>query len=157
MKKLLSLILHFFRSFTFKLAPPDPPEEIVVKPDTNPKPPSDHLATKVNLANSVDALIDLRDWLLASNSEGSEASTETKKYLTRIYQKLGQILNHEGIVIYEEAVHFDAKIHQVEGHIFTLDPALTDKIAETVRPGYSIDGKLIRPQEVILYKLQKSV
>lgn len=98
-------------------------------------------------------IIKLRDWILLAQSEGDSSST---KVLAAIYQQLEQILVKEGVKPLEETGLFNYERHKVISTQKTEDPDKDDWVCETVRPGYLFEGKLIRPQEVIVYTFESS-
>ncbi len=98
-------------------------------------------------------IIKLRDWILLAQSEGDSSSP---KVLEAIYQQLEQILAKEGVKPLEETGQFNYERHKVISTQKTDDPDKDDWVCETVKPGYLFDGKLIRPQEVIVYTFERS-
>jgi hypothetical protein len=55
------------------------------------------------------------------------------------------------VVPVEETGPFNPHRHQAVGRRDAPSPALARQIADTVRPGYSWHGALLRPQQVIVY------
>ena len=103
------------------------------------------------LSVTIRELIKLRDWVLLAKKNKTEGSPEV---LSAIYQKLGQILEQEGVTGIEETGSFNYERQQVIATRVTSDPAQDDCICDTVRPGYLFQGRLIRPQETIVYCFQ---
>jgi len=100
-------------------------------------------------------LIDLRDrFLLAKPKEGDMIINAD--VLDVFYHDLGAILTNEGITSLEEV---GCPYNQERQHIIdtqvTHDPAQQSIVCKTESPGYLFNKRLIRPQEVILYKLQE--
>ncbi len=98
-------------------------------------------------------IIKLRDWILLVQSEGDSS---TPKVLDAIYQQLEQILAKQGVKPLEETGLFNYERHKVVSTQKTDNPNKDDWVCETVRPGYLFEGKLIRPQEVIVYTYESS-
>ena len=98
-------------------------------------------------------IIKLRDWILLSQSEGDSSSA---KVLAAIDQQLEQILVKEGVKSLEETGLFNYERHKVVSSQETDDPDKDDWVCETVKPGYLFEGKLVRPQEVIVYTFESS-
>ena len=107
------------------------------------------LVTK--LPTTIQELIKLRDWVLLAHKTKTEGSPDV---LSAIYQKLGQILEQEGVTTIEKTGYFDYEKQQVIATQITHDPKQDDLIYETIRPGYLFQDKLIRPQEAIIYSFQ---
>jgi hypothetical protein len=98
-------------------------------------------------------IIKLRDWILLAQSESDSFNY---KVLEAIYQQLAQILAKEGVKPLEETGLFNYERHKIISTQKTEDPDKDDWVCETVRPGYLFEGKLIRPQEVIVYTFESS-
>ncbi len=94
-------------------------------------------------------LIALRDEaLLATRSEHTSAQQVSE----RVAQRIGEILQAEGVTPLAASQTVDPKCHQVIGVRETDDRALDGRIAEAVRPGYAFDGRVIRPEQVITWR-----
>lgn len=93
-------------------------------------------------------LIKLRDYVLMANPEDLAVA---HKILESLYRKLGQLLEKEGLTPLEATGAFNYERQQVVETEETDDPNLDEMVADTVRPGYSFNERLIRPQEVIVY------
>lgn len=61
------------------------------------------------------------------------------------------MLDAYDVVHVEETGAFDPHRHQAVGRRDAPGPTLAHQIADTVRPGYSWHGALLRPQQVIVY------
>jgi molecular chaperone GrpE (heat shock protein) len=122
----------------------------------NSHPLADNATEISNLQPSTTAqeLIKLRDWILLANSSNREENA-SNKILDTIYERLGNILEREGIVSLCETGRFDYEIHKIVSTRCTEDPEQDDSICDIVRPGYIFKGLLIRPQEVIVYGYEK--
>jgi hypothetical protein len=93
-------------------------------------------------------LIQVRDHLL---SLSSGTATPSPAVLQVLYRKLGKALEKEGIATLEETGAFKGDLQEVSATQHTDDPAQHETVCATVRPGYAFRGRVIRPQEVILY------
>ena len=109
------------------------------------------IESEAELSNAIKELIKLRDWVLLAKKTKTEGSPEV---LSAIYQKLGQILEQEGVRAIEETGSFNYERQQIIATQVTNDPEQDDCIYDTIRPGYLFQGKLIRPQEAIVYTFQ---
>ncbi len=98
-------------------------------------------------------LIKLRDWVLVASSSEENQSAD-RKALQILDQKLGKILEKEGITTVEDTGHCNYDRHKIVSTEITNDSTQDEIIYQTVRPGYIFDGSLIRPQEVIIYSYE---
>lgn len=98
-------------------------------------------------------VIKLRDQLLIAKFG---AEDDTAKMITDIYNELGRLLYLNGIEPIEDAGAFNKNRHMVIDICYTENLSLNNTIAETFRPGYCTKHKVIRPQEVILYKCKNN-
>jgi hypothetical protein len=129
------------------------PIEITSKVSLEP-PPVPEIEPEPELSSTAKELIKLRDWVLLAKSGEGKPSPEV---LSAIYQKLGQILEQEGVTAIEETGSFNYERQQVVATQVTDDPEKDDLICDTVRPGYLFQGKLVRPQEAIVYVFERSL
>jgi len=88
----------------------------------------------------------LRDWILLVKTQ-----TEETLLASQVYERLGAILSKSGIDAIEETGIVDYKRHQVIATEMTTDSALDEVICETIRPGYCLQNKLFRYQQVKVY------
>ena len=128
---------------------PTPTEDVPQPSTTSTSVPP--IEPEPELSVTIKELIKLRDWVLLAKKNKTEGSPEV---LSAIYQKLGQILEQEGVTVIEETGSFNYERQQVIATQVTNDPAQDDCICDTVRPGYLFQDKLIRPQEAIVYSFQ---
>jgi hypothetical protein len=105
-------------------------------------------------STTAQELIKLRDWVLLANSSEIRENV-SNKVLDAIYERLGSILENEGVASLHEIGKFDYEIHKIVSTRSTEDPEEDDLICDVVRPGYLFNGLLIRPQEVIVYSYEK--
>ena len=103
---------------------------------------------ELKLSSAAKDLIGLRDWVLLAKAG---QSVNNPQVLDIIYQKLGEILEKEGVTTLEETGLVNYEKHQVISTQVTDDPKQNECICHTIRPGYLFRGELIRPQEVIVY------
>lgn len=126
------------------------------KPSTLPPTGEDQRVGNIGIfqvPDSISETIELVDWLLLARSEANEA---VKPILDRILSRLRTILESSDITVLEEKGLFDASLHKVVHVLPTNDPEIENTIAEVVRPGYAMNERIIRSQEVIIYhKTQK--
>jgi hypothetical protein len=101
-------------------------------------------------SNTAKELIKLRDNILLAITENT---TGDVRMFQSLYRKLGKILEQEGVFTLEAMEKFNYEQQQVMETKPTDDANLDGLVSSTLRPGYLFDGKLIRPQEVIVYKL----
>ncbi len=100
--------------------------------------------------NIAKELIALRDSLMLNmlNDVG-----ESNEVFSDIYDHLGTILERDGVVPIEDAGAFDQERHRVTDTVPTDDPERDQCIHKTLRSGYLVDGRVFRPQEVVVYSL----
>jgi molecular chaperone GrpE (heat shock protein) len=108
-----------------------------------------------NLQNTENELaldiIKLRDQIFIAKYSCSE---KQQKILLSLYEELGRILKINGIEPLEEEKIFNSQYHIVIDTKVTDKIQLNNTIAETYRPGYKINGKILRAQEVVLYRYE---
>lgn len=98
-------------------------------------------------------IIKLRDQIFIANDSCTD---KQQKMLTSLYEELGRILKINGIESLEESGVFNSQYHTVIDTKATNQIQLNNTIAETYRPGYKIKNKIIRAQEVVIYKFKSS-
>jgi hypothetical protein len=131
-------------------------EEVESPPESTPVPQIVRATPEEKPTATAEELIKLRDWvLLAKSREGEDKASP--QVLDAIYKQLGKILDKEGITSLEETGSFNYERQQVVSTQVTDDPDKDDLICDTVRPGYLFQGKLIRPQEAIVYTYDSSI
>ncbi|MCX8131815.1 MAG: nucleotide exchange factor GrpE [Clostridia bacterium] len=97
-------------------------------------------------------LIDLRDKVLLMKSEFGDNKGEKVEML---YTELGNILKKEGLHEIELSGRFNKDRQRIIKIIKTGNEEKNNTIHGTVRPGYTYNNILIRPQEVIVYEYDK--
>lgn len=103
--------------------------------------------------NFIDSLIAFRDSIvlrdgLASNGE----QVDGNKLLTSLLKETARILEKNGVKPLEEKGDFDSSIQIVTDVVDTDKKELHDTVSHVFRAGYVFGNKMIRPQEVILYR-----
>jgi len=94
-------------------------------------------------------VIKLRDWVsLATSPGGGGASREL---MEELYRKLGQVLEKGEVVPLEDVGPYDYMKQKIMSTCPVDNPDKNNFVQSTVRPGYMYRGRLIRPQEVIVY------
>lgn len=111
-------------------------------------PSTPEIILEPTLSKTAKELIDLRDWILLAKTGSNLPGSEIFNVL---YQRLGKILEQEGVNTLEEQDKFNYECQQIVSTKPTNDPDKNDMIAETIRPGYTFNNSIIRPQEVIIY------
>ena len=106
-----------------------------------------------NIISFRDSII-MREGLVSESEE--EKTDDLKKLLNSLLKETAQLLIKSGITILDEKGKFDSSIHIVMGTTSTDDSQLHDCVAKVFRPGYKLDNKILRPQEVILYTYKPS-
>lgn len=115
-------------------------------------PPAYPPLVEVEPSPTARELIKLRDWILMAWSGGGPVSAEV---IGELYRQVGRILAKEGVTPLEETGLYDHNCQQILDTRSTDDLTLNDQVCDTVRPGYLFHGKLIRPQEVIVYLFEQ--
>ncbi len=82
----------------------------------------------------------------------AESLKEVLSFLSGIASDLEDIFSWEGIEPFRcEEKTFDSTRQRLISKVETDDPALDKQVAESLRPGYIWDGKIIRPEMVSVY------
>ncbi len=110
------------------------------------------------VSETTTKLIDLRDMIqlaLEDQAEDQAAGQQpgTAKSLTTVARRLGEILALDQVESFEDSGVFDADRQHVVDTMSTDDMAKDYRVAASVRPGYSRSGKLLRRQDVILFRI----
>lgn len=97
----------------------------------------------------IQSLIKFRDQLLLfkDNAEDEGAA----KLLTNLYRESGRILSINGIEVLNSGGVFSPDHHIAVETIVTEQQELINTIESTFRDGYIVEGRLLRPQEVVVY------
>ncbi len=117
--------------------------------ETVPKPPVQERRT---VPQPVPDLIRLRDQL---TSRGSMSPESVPSLLDGIDRRLVAILEALDVDVINADGAFDTSAQEVVHVEPTTNSDLDEHIHSTVRSGYRFDGKLIRPQQVIVYQYQE--
>ncbi len=103
------------------------------------------------------SLIKYRDQLLYFKDNASaEGNEQMVKLLDNLYRETGRFMRENGVEPLEDNTTFHAEYHVITDTEETEQIDLHDRIASTFRAGYRIDGELIRPQEVVVYRYSSS-
>ncbi len=97
-------------------------------------------------------LMGLRDSILAAKIAGIASASDV---LEGMYYQLGQILENEDVISFEDTGMFDSTKQKIMGTEMSDDSSKNDTICSTIRPGYLFQEKVIRPQEIIVYTYNK--
>jgi hypothetical protein len=126
------------------------PVEINILIESPPIPTTVREISTQKPSATAQELIKLRDWvLLAKNGDRQEQASDG--VLDGIYERLGGILEQEGMITFQAAGKFNYERQKIVSTQVTDDDSQEDLIYDTVRPGYLFNEILIRPQEVIVY------
>jgi len=98
-----------------------------------------------------DNLLTRKVWL---EEQAPEEETARKLIQSQLMETARCLTSH-GVEILEEGGAFDSWYQTVADTRPTGDASLEGRIADTFRPGYRFQGKVLRPQEVILFTLDK--
>jgi hypothetical protein len=93
----------------------------------------------------------IHEWMFLAERE---VSPEVQGVLVRVSKQLAQLMDLAGIRPLISRGRFDPDFQSVVEVRQTTEPTLDLNIAETIRPGYSCAGKLLKPEEVAVHKLQ---
>ncbi len=93
--------------------------------------------------------IDLADWIQRA---GEDERIAPAQGLAVAGRKTSVLMSRLELVKLEATGGFDSDTQEIVDVIETADPEQDQTIAATVSPGYSLAGKLIRPQKVQIYR-----
>jgi len=106
-----------------------------------------------DMSSAAKELIKLRDWVSLAQTGQHPITPEV---LEEVYRELGRILAQEHVMSLEDIGPYDVNRQRVVDTRETDDLAQDDTVCHTVRPGYIFHGKLVRPQDVIVYAYKSS-
>ena len=110
--------------------------------------------TRLQLISDLLPIMDSFQMGLAEASKEEEAKTYVKGF-DMIFKQFGSVLDQYGLVVIDPATEvFDPKLHEAIGHEFS-EEIEDDHVVKTVRCGYKLGEKLIRPASVIVSKSQE--
>jgi molecular chaperone GrpE (heat shock protein) len=97
----------------------------------------------------VASIMTFRDQMMyfKDNSQNEDMKT----LLQNLYKESGRIVAKSGVELLNGDGAFSTDTQIVKGTVTTEVKELAETIQSTVRDGYRMNGKLMRPQEVILY------
>jgi hypothetical protein len=127
--------------------PPEPQtfEPPPVEPPPPPAPPADEPP------RAVQELIQVRDMALVAASGEAPAASAALAVLAR---RLGKVLEYEGVELLEAEGRFDYRFQEIIDVRATTDPDADERVSETVRPGYVLGDRVLRPQQVVVWQLR---
>lgn len=96
------------------------------------------------------ALADLLDRLRVITAGGA-AAPQQDEVLPWLLERLADAVSRFGIAEFDDTGLSDPVRHQVVGRVPTTDAALEGHIARSVRPGLTVSGEMLRPQQVLVY------
>lgn len=97
----------------------------------------------------IQSLIKFRDQLLIfkENAETEEAA----KLLSSLYRETGRFMGQNGIEVLNKGGDFTTEYQTAVETVVTDKKELVNTIQSTYRDGYIVDGRMLRPQEVVVY------
>lgn len=97
----------------------------------------------------VDSLMTFRDQMMffMDNTQNEDII----KLLQNLYKESGRIATGNGVELLNSNGPFSTDSQIVKSTVSTEDKALIETVCVTLRDGYKINGKIIRPQEIVLY------
>ncbi len=101
----------------------------------------------------IRSLIKFRDQLLIfkDNAENEAAV----KLLLNLYRETGRFMSGSGVEILNQGGDFSPDYHIVTETVETDRKELVNTIESIFRDGYIVDGKMLRPQEVVVYVVRR--
>jgi hypothetical protein len=120
------------------------------EPRPEPEPASDPAPVRhaARPPQAVTELIALRDMVTAASESDGAA-----KALAAVGRKLGHVLEREGVRALEDEGEFDYRFQEIVDVRRTADPGQDERVCETIRPGYALGERVLRPQQVVVYRL----
>lgn len=106
------------------------------------------------LLKLIKGVITVRDKLLIQKNWIEEQIPEEEnacKLVDGQLRETARCLQNVGVEILEDSGIFDSRCHTVVETRPAESEGQTERIAETVRPGYRFRGEILRSQEVVLY------
>lgn len=111
------------------------------------------LQTKKNLAENIIPVLDSLSIALKSKSD-LELNSKAEAWvdgITASIENLEKVLADMGLTQFvpEKGEKFNSEIHEA---VTTVEEGKKDHIFDTIQPGYTLDGVLIRPARVVVSK-----
>ncbi len=97
----------------------------------------------------IQGIIKFRDQLLLFKDNAEEEGAA--KLLSNLYRETGRILSINGVEVLNRAGDFLPDFQIAVDTITTDNGELVNKVESTFRDGYVFEGKMLRPQEVVVY------
>lgn len=87
------------------------------------------------------------------NEEPNSATAQLIKNLTSFQETIEEVLRRNGVdAFFAEGTQFVSNKQRVLQTIETTDPSLDKQVAHRVRKGFEYEGRLLRPELVVIYK-----
>jgi molecular chaperone GrpE (heat shock protein) len=102
----------------------------------------------------VDAFMNFRDQMMFFKDNAKD--DDMINLLQSLYKESGRILSGNGVELLNSTGPFSTDTQVVKDITPTNDKELAETVSSTVREGYRINGRLIRPQEIILFTVPNS-
>lgn len=101
----------------------------------------------------IRSLIKFRDQLLIFKDNAEDEAAV--KLLSNLYRETGRFMSESGVEILNGGGDFSPDYHIVTETVETDSQELVNTIESTFRDGYIVDGKMLRPQEVVVYVVRR--
>ena len=139
----------------------EPPEPVATEPSgatteqPHPEPSKPPQRELPGPSPAVMDLIGVRDMLLmAADSDGAHG----RGTFELLHRRLGAALEKEGLRLIEtEGARFDPAAQEILDVRPTADPGRDGIVCATVRPGYAIGDRILRVQQVVVYRHKEGV
>jgi hypothetical protein len=131
-------------------APAPEPAPVADKPPVA-KTPAVAAPANGDPSEAITELIAVRDMVAVAAGGDPGAAQATLAALDR---KLGRVLAKAGVRALDETGPIDYRYQEVLGFRRTDDPDRDELVCETVRPGYALGERILRPQQVVAYRLE---
>lgn len=107
--------------------------------------------------NTIRHIISFRDQLFAQLGYAKAEHDEKGSCIIEgIIAILSDVLRESGVVILDDSGKYDSKSQYITGTVQTDNMDQEMQIKETTKEGYLFEGKLIRQQEVVVYRCEKA-
>lgn len=101
----------------------------------------------------IESLIAFRDSIVLRDGLASDGEkVDGNKLLTSLVKETARVFEKNGVKVLEEKGTFNSSIQKVTDVKDTNEKELQDIVADVFRAGYIFENKMIRPEEVILYR-----
>jgi molecular chaperone GrpE (heat shock protein) len=103
-------------------------------------------------SKTVAELIRARDIAQMASASGEPVPAATLAVLDRA---LVRIIEREGVRVLDGRGRFDPSVHEALEVRPTSDPAQHETVCAVIRPGYAFGGRVLRPQQVAVYRSER--